>query len=162
MGEFTHIDTDGKAKMVDITEKGATVRRAVATGCISMQPETLEKIQKREIEKGAVLETARVAAIMAVKKTHELIPLCHQLLLTGIDVDFQFINETTIEITAVVKTTGKTGVEMEALTGVSIAALTIYDMCKAVDKRMVIGDIKLMEKTGGKSGKYIRESDKND
>ncbi len=162
MGEFTHIDNSGKAKMVDISEKGATMRKAVATGYISMQPATLEKIQNREIEKGAVLETARVAAIMAAKKTHELIPMCHQLLLTGIDVDFQFINETTIMITVIVKTTGKTGVEMEALTGVSTAALTLYDMCKAVDKTMVIGDIKLIEKTGGKSGKFIRESNKND
>ncbi len=157
MGEFSHIDESGKARMVDISDKENTERRAIATGCITMQPETLKKIKNGEIEKGAVLETARVAAVMAVKRTHELIPMCHQLLLTGIDIDFDFINDMTIEITVTVKTTGKTGVEMEALTGVSTAALTIYDMCKAVEKRMVIGDIKLMEKTGGKSGKFSRE-----
>ncbi|HLV09036.1 MAG TPA: cyclic pyranopterin monophosphate synthase MoaC [Halanaerobiales bacterium] len=157
MGEFSHIDNNGKAKMVDISEKGTTRRRAVAVASVSMEPKTLKMIKNREMEKGAVLETARIAAIMAVKRTHELIPMCHQILLTGIDVNFKFIDNTKLEITVIAKTTGKTGVEMEALNGVSIAALTVYDMCKAVDKKMVIGDIKLMEKTGGKSGKFIRE-----
>jgi len=157
VGEFSHIDNNGKAKMVDISEKGASRRRAVAVASVSMEPTTLEKIKKGEMKKGAVLETARVAAIMAIKRTCELIPMCHQLLLTGIDVRFEFYDEKTIKIKAIVKNTGKTGVEMEALTGVSIAALTVYDMCKAVDKKMVIGDIKLMEKTGGKSGNFIRE-----
>lgn len=162
MGEFSHIDSSGKAKMVDISEKGLTKRRAVASGCIRMKAETLDKIKKGKMKKGAVLETARVAAIMAVKKTYELIPMCHQLLLTGIDVDFKFSSDKTVEITVLVKTTGKTGVEMEALTGVSTAALTIYDMCKAVDKQMVIGDIKLLEKSGGRSGNFIRECNNDD
>ncbi len=162
MAKFSHIDNEGKAKMVDISEKGDTKREAVATGFIKMQPETLQQIKEGKIKKGAVLETARVAAIMAVKKTYELIPMCHQLLLTGIDVDFEFTDSKTITITVTARTTGKTGVEMEALNGVSTAALTLYDMCKAIDKRMVIGDIKLMKKTGGKSGKFVRECNNND
>jgi len=162
VAEFSHIDSKGKAKLVDITEKGDTKRKAVATGSISMQATTLQRIKEGKIKKGAVLETARVAAIMAVKRTHEIIPMCHQLLLTGIDVDFVFTDRTRITITVTAKTTGKTGVEMEALNGVSAAALTLYDMCKAVDKKMVIGDIKLLEKTGGKSGNFIREGNNND
>lgn len=153
---FSHIDSSGRAKMVDVTEKDDTKREALAWGTVTMKPETLQLIREGKIEKGAVLETARVAGIMAVKRTWELIPMCHQLLITGIDIEFEFVDDRTIGIRATVRTTGKTGVEMEALTGVSVAALTIYDMCKAVDKGMVISDIKLLRKTGGKSGTYVR------
>ncbi len=162
MSELSHVDETGKAKMVDISEKGNTKREAIASGCITMKATTLEMIKTGKIAKGAVLETARVAAIMAVKRTHQVIPMCHQLLLTGIDVKFEFTSSTVISITVTVKTTGKTGVEMEALNGVSTAALTLYDMCKAIDKKMVITDIKLLKKTGGKSGIFIREGSDND
>lgn len=156
MEQFSHIDSAGRAKMVDVTEKDDTKREALAWGTVTMEPKTLQLIRDGRIEKGAVLETARVAGIMAVKRTWELIPMCHQLLITGIDIEFEFVDDRTIGIKATARTTGKTGVEMEALTGVSVAALTIYDMCKAVDKGMVIGDIKLLRKTGGKSGTYVR------
>lgn len=156
MEEFSHIDQKGRAKMVDITDKKETEREALAYGKVKMKASTLERIKKGEIEKGAVLETARIAGVMGVKKTSELIPMAHPLLITSIDLEFNFENKTDIGIYVTVKTTGKTGVEMEALTGVSIAALTIYDMCKAVDKGIVIGDIKLLKKRGGKSGTYVR------
>lgn len=156
MEQFSHIDSAGRAKMVDVTEKDDTKREALAWGTVTMEPKTLQLIRDGKIEKGAVLETARVAGIMAVKRTWELIPMCHQLLITGIDIEFEFVDDRTIGIKATARTAGKTGVEMEALTGVSVAALTIYDMCKAVDKGMVIGDIKLLRKTGGKSGTYVR------
>lgn len=156
MEGFSHIDEKGRAKMVDITDKKETEREALAYGKVKMKASTLEKIKKGEIEKGAVLETARIAGVMGVKKTSELIPMAHPLLITSIDLEFNFENKTDIGIYVTVKTTGKTGVEMEALTGVSIAALTIYDMCKAVDKGIVIGDIKLLKKRGGKSGTYVR------
>ncbi|PNR97975.1 cyclic pyranopterin monophosphate synthase MoaC [Petrotoga olearia] len=159
MKEFTHIDEKGKAKMVDVTDKDETKREAIAYGQIKLKESTLERVKNGQIEKGAVLETARVAGIMGVKKTAELIPMCHPLLITGIDIKFEFENATTLGIYATVRTRGKTGVEMEAFTGVSIAALTVYDMCKAVDKDMVIKNIKLMKKTGGKSGTYVREND---
>jgi len=159
MKEFTHIDEKGKTKMVDVTDKDETKREAIAYGQIKLKESTLERIKNGQIEKGAVLETARVAGIMSVKKTAELIPMCHPLLITGVDIKFEFENATTLGIYATVRTTGKTGVEMEAFTGVSIAALTVYDMCKAVDKDMVIKNIKLMKKTGGKSGTYVREDD---
>ena len=155
--DFSHIDKNGKAKMVDVTEKKVTDRKAIASGQIKMKAKTLDLIKEGEIKKGAVLETARIAGIMGVKKTSELIPMCHPLFISGIDIEFEFINNNTINIKAVVKNSGKTGVEMEALTGVSTAALTIYDMCKAVDKSMIISDIKLLYKAGGKSGKYKRE-----
>lgn len=156
MDEFSHIDEKGRAKMVDITDKKETEREALAYGMVRMKASTLERIKKGQIEKGAVLETARIAGVMGVKKTSELIPMAHPLLITSIDLEFNFENKTDIGIYVTVKTTGKTGVEMEALTGVSIAALTIYDMCKAVDKGIVIGDIKLLKKRGGKSGTYVR------
>lgn len=156
MEEFSHIDEKGRAKMVDITDKKETEREALAYGKVKMKASTLEKIKKGEIEKGAVLETARIAGVMGVKKTSELIPMAHPLLITSIDLEFNFENKTDIGIYVTVKTAGKTGVEMEALTGVSITALTIYDMCKAVDKGIVIGDIKLLKKRGGKSGTYVR------
>jgi len=157
MGEFTHFNQEGRARMVDVSHKADTARVAVARGEIRMQPETLRLVKEGQMAKGDVLAVSQVAAIMGAKRTPDIIPMCHPLLLSGIDVSFS-INEaeSKIEIEAVVKNTGQTGVEMEALTAVSIAALTIYDMCKAVEKGMVIGDICLLSKSGGKSGDYVR------
>lgn len=160
MTELSHVDQKGRVQMVDVTKKKETAREAEAFGSVTMQPATLEKIKQNSLEKGPVLETARIAGIMAVKKTAELIPLCHQLLISGVTISFEYKDERTIGIRVKVRTSGKTGVEMEALTGVSVAALTIYDMCKAVDREMVIGEIKLLKKTGGKSGNYIRKDGK--
>lgn len=154
--ELTHFNTDGKAKMVDVTEKADTVREAVAEGQIVMKNETLELIRKGLVGKGDVLSVAQVAGIMGAKRTSELIPMCHPLMLTGVDIKFSFNDSNAIDIFATVKTTGKTGVEMEALNAVSISALTIYDMCKAVDKDMTITFIRLKSKSGGKSGEYLR------
>ena len=157
MDKFTHFDDDGKAVMVDITEKNVTERTAVATGEIVMNKETLEAVKKGNIKKGDVLGVARIAAIMAAKQTHSLIPMCHNILLTNAKIEFSFDDEENkILIKSTVKTTGKTGVEMEALTMVAIAGLTIYDMCKSMDKFMVIGEIRLVEKHGGKSGDWIK------
>ena len=157
MNKLTHFDDDGKAVMVDITEKNVTERTAVATGEIVMNRETLEAVKKGNIKKGDVLGTARIAAIMAAKQTQSLIPMCHNILLTNAKIEFSFDDEgNKILIKSTVKTTGKTGVEMEALTMVSIAGLTIYDMCKSMDKSMVIGEIRLVEKHGGKSGDWIK------
>ena len=153
--ELTHINEQGRARMVDVSEKDDTKRIAVAFGKICMKKETLVSIQNQEIKKGDVLGVAQVSAIMAAKRTFETIPMCHPIFLTGADVDFQIV-EDGIEIRMTVKTTGKTGVEMEALSGVSIALLTIYDMCKALDRAMEITDIHLLEKAGGKSGHYKR------
>ena len=154
---LTHFNENGKAYMVDVTGKQETVRQAIAQGKVVMRPETLELIRKGLIGKGDVLAVAQVAGIMGAKKTWELIPMCHPLPLTGVDLKFAFnAAGDTVEITATVKTTGKTGVEMEALTAVSIAALTIYDMCKAVDKDMKLTEIFLLAKSGGKSGEYVR------
>lgn len=161
MKKLTHIDKYGKATMVDVGEKPATRREAVATGSISMRKETLKLVTNSKIAKGNVLETARLAGIMAAKKTHELIPLCHPLNITSVSVDFGVDEKKNmIRLEAKVGCTGQTGVEMEALTAVSVAALTIYDMCKAVDKGMIISDIMLMEKRGGKSGEWKRISKK--
>jgi len=158
MKELNHFDKAGNAVMVDVSHKDATERMAIAQGRISMKPETLEVIEEGKIGKGDVLGVARVAGIMAAKKTWELIPMCHPLMLTKCSVDFEIERESSsIKVIAIVKTMGKTGVEMEALTAVSAVALTIYDMCKAVDKGMVIGDICLLEKTGGKSGVWKSE-----
>lgn len=156
--DFTHINTQGRARMVDVTGKDDSERVAVATAVISMQPETLETIKQGGIKKGDVLSVAQVAGIMGAKQTSLIIPMCHPLMLTSVDIRFRYEDETSIIIEAVVKTTGKTGVEMEALTAVSIAALTIYDMSKALDRWMVIRDIRLMEKSGGKSGHVVREA----
>jgi cyclic pyranopterin phosphate synthase len=155
--EFTHIDADGKLRMVDVTEKEATLREAVAKGNISMQKTTLARIIDNKMKKGNVFEAARLAGIMAAKRTAEIIPLCHPLMLSSVEVEFT-PNESDgkIEITACARLTGKTGVEMEALTAVAVAALTIYDMAKAVDKGMVISDIRLMRKSGGRSGLFER------
>jgi cyclic pyranopterin phosphate synthase len=152
---FSHIDDAGRARMVDVTAKDETVRVAVARGRVTMQPETLRLLLRGEIAKGNVLTTAQVAGIQAAKKTSELIPMCHPLLLTGVEVDLEPDEAaSSVEITATVRTTGKTGVEMEALTAVSVAALTVYDMCKAVDKGMHVEAVRLVSKTGGKSGDW--------
>ena len=157
---LTHLDAEGQARMVDVTPKPETERLAIAAGEVVMKPETLRLIREGNVKKGDVLGVARVAGIMAAKRTHELIPLCHPLLLTKVDVDFRFDEEASkIEIQATVKTRGQTGVEMEALTAVSVAALTIYDMAKAVEKTMRIENIRLLRKEGGKSGTFIREDD---
>ncbi len=152
---LSHIDEAGRARMVDVSAKDDSARVAVARGRIVMQPETLRLLQAGEIAKGNVLTTAQVAGIMAAKRTHELIPMCHPLLLTGIAVDLEpLADESAIEITATVRTTGRTGVEMEALTAVSVAALTVYDMCKAVDRGMTVEGVGLVSKSGGKSGEW--------
>ncbi len=159
--KLTHLDAAGRAKMVDVTAKGETTRIAVARGEISMAPETLALIKDGHIAKGDVLAVAQVAGVMGAKRTPDVIPMCHPLLLTGVAMDFRFDEEnSSVLIQATTKLSGKTGVEMEALTAVSIAALTIYDMCKAVDKRMKISNIRLVEKQGGKSGLFQREEEK--
>ena len=155
MSEFTHVDKAGNAIMVDVSEKKVTDRTAAAAGIIKTSPEVIRAVVQQSAAKGDVLGVARVAGIMAVKQTAAIIPMCHVLLIRKCTIDFD-INEEDSEIRVVcsVKTDGKTGVEMEALTGVSVALLTIYDMCKAMDKSMVMTDIHLLEKTGGKSGDY--------
>lgn len=154
--EFTHFDENGNALMVDVSEKAETKREATARGSIYMSPQCLKKVEERTMVKGDVLGVARVAGIMGAKKTSELIPLCHLLNLTKLTVDFTIKEETNeIEAVCTARTTGKTGVEMEALTGVNIALLTIYDMCKAVDKSMEMGNIYLEHKSGGKSGEFV-------
>jgi cyclic pyranopterin phosphate synthase len=156
--KLTHLDEEGRASMVDVGGKPDTERVAVAKGEITMLPETLALIREGGISKGDVLAVAQVAGIMAAKRTHALIPMCHPLLLTHVAVDFAPKEaDSLIEITATVKTTGKTGVEMEALTAVAVAALTVYDMCKAVDRAMHITNIRLVRKSGGKSGEMILE-----
>jgi cyclic pyranopterin phosphate synthase len=153
--QLSHVDDAGRARMVDVSAKDETLRVAVAKGRVVMQPETLRLLLRGEIAKGNVLTTAQVAGTLAAKKTPELIPMCHPLLLTGIDVDLTpDESANAIEITATVRTTGKTGVEMEALTAVSVAALTVYDMCKAVDRGMRVDSVRLVSKTGGKSGDW--------
>ncbi|RJR15455.1 MAG: cyclic pyranopterin monophosphate synthase MoaC [Nitrospiraceae bacterium] len=157
MKKLTHIDSKGKSTMVDVSDKSSTQREAMASGSVHMKKETLSLITSDKIAKGNVFETARLAGIMAAKKTSGLIPLCHQLNLSSVHVDFRIDRKNSkVNIEAKAKCTGQTGVEMEALTAVSVAALTIYDMCKAVDKGMIISDIKLMEKRGGKSGDWKR------
>ncbi len=159
MKKFTHIDKEGRVRMVDVTEKKPTLRVAVAQGVVSMNPETYEKILSKSVKKGNVLETARIAGIMAAKKTSELIPMCHPLNITHIAIDF-FPDkaQNSIRIQAAVRAIDQTGVEMEALTAVSVAGLTIYDMCKSYDRAMTISDICLLEKSGGKSGLFIRNA----
>ncbi|MER9704780.1 cyclic pyranopterin monophosphate synthase MoaC [Mesorhizobium sp. M0204] len=152
---LTHLGAQGEANMVDVGDKAETVRTAVAEGFVAMRPETLDMILAGDAKKGDVLGTARIAGIMAAKKTHELIPLCHPLLLTRISVDIEPDAALPgLKVTALTRVIGKTGVEMEALSAVSVACLTIYDMAKAVDRAMVISGIRLVEKTGGKSGDY--------
>ena len=162
MSSFTHIDDKGHVRMVDVTGKRPTARVAVAGGRVYMRTATFNMIRDRNVKKGNVIETARIAGIMAAKKTSELIPMCHPLGLTHVQVDFK-PDETdgSIGIEASVRTIDQTGVEMEALTAVSVTALTIYDMCKSHDKEMTISDIRLLEKSGGKSGTYKRNADHN-
>lgn len=155
MGEFSHFDGQGNAVMVDVTQKADTKRSATARGSILVSKEVFDKIKNHAVSKGDVLGVARVAGIMGAKKTSELIPMCHLLQLTKCSIDFEMVEEENrIIARCTVMTTGKTGVEMEALAGVQVALLTIYDMCKAIDKSMVMSDILLEEKTGGKSGTY--------
>jgi cyclic pyranopterin monophosphate synthase len=160
VNELSHIDDHGKARMVDVGDKPETVREARARGTVVMQPTTLELIQHNAVQKGDVLAVAKIAGIMAAKRTSELIPLCHPLQLTTVDLSFQFnAQEARIDIESLARVTGKTGVEMEALTAVATAALTVYDMCKAVDRDMRITDIRLIEKRGGRSGIFQRLGD---
>ena len=154
---LSHLDAAGAARMVDVSAKDDTVRLAVAEGVVTMLAATLALIQSGGMPKGDVIAVARVAGIMAAKRTSDLIPMCHPLPITGVTVDFEPTSATTLQIRASVKTTGKTGVEMEALTAASVAALTVYDMCKAVDKGMRIEGVRLLEKHGGKSGDWYAE-----
>lgn len=157
--KLTHLDSDGKASMVDVTEKKETEREAKAFGKVRMAPETYNEIKKGEGPKGDIFTVAKIAGIMGAKKTHELIPLCHPLAITHIDVGYNFIDsESTVEITSSVKIKGQTGVEMEALTCAMLTGLTIYDMCKAIDKSIELGPFYLLEKSGGKSGSFKRIS----
>jgi cyclic pyranopterin phosphate synthase len=155
MAEFTHFDEDGKAVMVDVSGKAETARVAVAKGAVAMQPETLALIREGGVRKGDVLSVARLAGIMGAKRTPDLIPLCHPLALSSVTVDLALASDRpAVEITATCKLTGRTGVEMEALTAVAVAALTVYDMCKAVDRGMRIENVRLVHKSGGKSGTF--------
>lgn len=159
MSEFTHFNKEGRANMVDISDKRETVRTAIAKTSIKVNSEIYEKITMQEIKKGDVLGVAQIAGIMAAKKTSDLIPMCHPIQLSGVDISFKWgenHENYELEITVQVKTIGSTGVEMEALTAAAATALTIYDMCKSVDKGMVIGQTYLVEKTGGKNGDYRR------
>ena len=160
MSRLSHIDSKGQARMVDVSEKPPTAREAVACGTVLMSSETLALLKENRIAKGDVLQVARVAGIMAAKKTPDIIPLCHPLSITNVSVDFTLDEEKIrVLIESRVKTVGQTGVEMEALTAVAAAALTIYDMCKAVDREMTITGIMLLEKRGGRSGEFRREKD---
>jgi len=157
MTELTHVDETGKARMVNVGQKADTEREAIASGGIRMNPVTLNKIRQMEIRKGDVLAVARVAGIMAAKRTSGTIPLCHNVFITEVSIDFDFIGSDYIKVVACAKCIGKTGVEMEALSAVATSCLTIYDMCKAIDRGMVIESILLEKKSGGKSGTYLRE-----
>ena len=156
MSQLSHFDSQGASRMVDVGDKEVTVRRARASGRVGMRAETLRLIRDRKIAKGDVLEVARLAGIMAAKRTAELIPLCHVLPLDAVSVSFDFPDASTIRIEAEARATARTGVEMEALVAVSVAAMTIYDMCKSVDREMVVDQIRLEEKSGGRSGHFLR------
>lgn len=159
MSKLTHVDQEGRVRMVDVTDKKPTSRTAVAQGVVAMNPATFKMIQNQTGKKGNVFETARIAGIMAAKKTSDLIPMCHPLNITHIAIDFYPDKETsTIKIEAVARIFDQTGVEMEALTAVAVAGLTIYDMCKSYDREMIVSDIRLLKKTGGKSGSFAREN----
>ena len=158
MAQLSHLDEQGRARMVDVSAKEITSRIAIASGSIHMRAETLALILEDKIEKGDVFSVARVAGIMAAKKTSELIPMCHPLNITAVEIELTPQKEPArVDIEASVRVSGKTGVEMEAMTAVSVAGLTIYDMCKAVDREMTIGEIRLVKKSGGKSGTFIRK-----
>lgn len=159
MGDLCHFDSEGRSRMVDVGSKPVSERMARASGAVRMEAGTLERIRRRDLSKGDVLEVARLAGIMGAKRTAELIPLCHPLPLDAVTLDFNFPDATTLSIEATVRCTAKTGVEMEALTAVSIAALTVYDMCKGIDRAMEIGPVRLEEKSGGRSGHFQRASE---
>ena len=157
--DFTHFDSQGRGRMVDVTAKDVTFRQATAEAVLFMEEETIRKIKEGGIAKGDVLGVAQVAGIQGVKQTPFLVPMCHPLLITGVDFSFDFPkNGSSLRITATVTVSGQTGVEMEALTAVSVAALTVYDMCKAIDRQMEIRSIRLLEKKGGKSGHFLRQN----
>lgn len=156
MEELTHFDEQGRSRMVDVSGKPATLREARASAQMRMQPATLERVKQGTMSKGNVLEVARLAGIMAAKRTGDLIPLCHPLGLDSVEISFEFLDEERLGIEATARVLGRTGVEMEAMTAVSVAALTVYDMCKAIDRSMEILHTRLEEKSGGKSGHYIR------
>ena len=156
MNSLSHFDERGASRMVDVGEKPETTRIARASGRVMMQPETLQLVRDRQLAKGDVLEVARLAGIQAAKRTWELIPLCHQVPLTSVTIDFSFPDERSVRILATAQATARTGVEMEALTAVAVAGLTIYDMCKAVDRAMMLDEVCLEEKTGGRRGPYRR------
>lgn len=158
MAELTHFDDQGASRMVDVSAKPAALRTARASGRVRMKPETLALIQDRGLTKGNVLEVARLAGIQAAKRTGELIPLCHPLGLDAVELNFEFEPPDAVRVESLVKTTGRTGVEMEALTAIAVAALTVYDMCKSVDREMSIEQVRLEEKTGGRSGHFRREA----
>ena len=156
--DFTHLDENNRPTMVDVSAKDPTLREAVASGMVLMKPDTVKAVDSGGVSKGNVYTTAKIAGIMAAKKTSDIIPMCHPLDLTGIDIDFSSdIEKGEITITARVRTFQRTGVEMEAMTAVSVVALTIYDMCKSADKAIVLSDIKLLKKSGGKSGFFVRK-----
>lgn len=158
MADFSHFNESGRARMVDVSEKNETARTAIAAGRVLVNEETFRLIKTGGMKKGDVLATAQIAGIMGAKRTPDIIPMCHPIMISGVDIDFNLNEEDlAVEIRATAKCTGVTGVEMEALTAVSVAALTVYDMCKAVQKDMVISDIRLLKKTGGKSGEFVRE-----
>ena len=156
MAELTHFDAQGASRMVDVGDKPISARMARVSGIVRMSPETLALVRNRAAAKGDVLEVARLAGIQAAKRTDELIPLCHTLPLDAVEVNFRYVDEGTIAIEAIARVNGRTGVEMEAMTAVAVAGLTIYDMCKGVDRGIVIGEICLEEKSGGRSGHYIK------
>lgn len=157
--DLTHINEQGRAKMVDVSNKEETLREAVACGNVYMKRETLQRINEGTIKKGDVLSVAQVGGIMGCKKTSDIIPMCHPIMISGCDISFNLnFDKNRVEITATVKNTGQTGVEMEALTAVTVAGLTIYDMCKAIDREMIISDVMLMKKSGGNSGLYQRDN----
>jgi cyclic pyranopterin phosphate synthase len=156
MAKLSHFDQAGKSRIVDISVKEPTLRKAVASGLVRMSVETLTLVRDRGLSKGDVLEIARIAAIMAAKKTSEIIPLCHPVQLTSIEIDFKFPDTNSIEISATAIGVDRTGLEMEAMTAVAVAGLTIYDMCKSVDREMIVSQIQLEQKSGGKSGDFLR------
>ncbi len=158
MGNLSHFDEQGRSRMVDVTTKAVTERMARARGRVRMATDSLRRIVDRKVEKGDVLEVARLAGIMAAKRTADLIPLCHPLPLEAVRIEFEIHQENSISIEAEVRTTARTGVEMEALTAVTVAALTIYDMCKSIDRNIRLEEVQLEEKTGGRSGHYLRPS----
>jgi len=156
MAKLSHFDEHGKSRIVDVSDKDRTLRHAVASGLVRMRAETVELIRDQTVDKGDVLAVARIAAMMGAKKTSELIPLCHPVRITSIDIDFSYVGPDTIKVLASVTGIDRTGLEMEAMTAVSIAGLTIYDMCKGIDREMTISEIQLEKKSGGKSGDFIR------